>query len=94
MRRTFIRRRGGQGLNTRVQDAYNLSWKLAAVAGGASDELLDTYEEERRPVAAAMLGLATKLLDALKRGEMRRGRDRHQLVVRIAGHESASMLRT
>jgi 2-polyprenyl-6-methoxyphenol hydroxylase-like FAD-dependent oxidoreductase len=84
---------GGQGLNTSVQDAYNLGWKLAAVAGGASDELLDTYEEERRPVAAAMLGLATKLLDALKRGEMRRGRDRHQLVVRIARHESASMLR-
>jgi 2-polyprenyl-6-methoxyphenol hydroxylase-like FAD-dependent oxidoreductase len=70
---------GGQGLNTSVQDAHNLGWKLAAVAGGASDMLLDTYEEERRPVAAAMLGLATKLLDALKRGEMRRGREVHQL---------------
>jgi hypothetical protein len=41
--------------------------------------LLDSYEEERRPVAAAMLGLATKLLEALKRGEMRRGREVHQL---------------
>ncbi|KIZ44020.1 MULTISPECIES: FAD-dependent oxidoreductase [Rhodopseudomonas] len=70
---------GGQGLNTSVQDAYNLGWKLAAVAGGAPDALLDSYEEERRPVAAAMLGLATKLLDALKRGEMRRGGDVHQL---------------
>ncbi|WP_394789298.1 FAD-dependent oxidoreductase [Rhodoferax sp.] len=70
---------GGQGLNTSVQDAYNLGWKLAAVAAGAPDTLLDSYEEERRPVAAAMLGLATKLLDAAKRGEMRRGREVHQL---------------
>jgi 2-polyprenyl-6-methoxyphenol hydroxylase-like FAD-dependent oxidoreductase len=70
---------GGQGLNTSVQDAYNLGWKLAAVAGGASEALLDSYEEERRPVAAAMLGLATSLLEALKRGENRRGREVHQL---------------
>jgi 2-polyprenyl-6-methoxyphenol hydroxylase-like FAD-dependent oxidoreductase len=70
---------GGQGLNTSVQDAYNLGWKLAAVTVGAPDALLDSYEEERRPVAAAMLGLATKLLDALKRGEMRRGREVQQL---------------
>ena len=70
---------GGQGLNTSVQDAYNLGWKLAAVAAGAPDALLVSYEEERRPVAATMLGLATSLLDALKRGEMRRGREVHQL---------------
>ncbi len=70
---------GGQGLNTSVQDAYNLGWKLAAVAAGAPDALLDSYEEERRPIAASMLGLATKLLDAAKRGEMRRGREVHQL---------------
>lgn len=70
---------GGQGLNTSVQDAYNLGWKLAAVVNGASDALLDSYEEERRPVAAAMLGLATKLLNAQKQGEMRRGREVHQL---------------
>ncbi|HTO62991.1 MAG TPA: FAD-dependent oxidoreductase [Bradyrhizobium sp.] len=70
---------GGQGLNTSVQDAYNLGWKLAAVIGGASDALLDSYEEERRPIAAGMLGLATKLLDAAKRGELRRGRDVQQL---------------
>jgi 2-polyprenyl-6-methoxyphenol hydroxylase-like FAD-dependent oxidoreductase len=72
---------GGQGLNTSVQDAYNLGWKLAAVIGGAPETLLDTYEEERRPVAALMLGLATNLLDALKRGVMRRGRDVSQLDV-------------
>ena len=71
---------GGQGLNTSVQDAYNLGWKLAAVLAGAPDDLLDTYEAERRPVAAAMLQLSTALLDAARRGgEMRRGREVRQL---------------
>ncbi|MFM0309104.1 FAD-dependent oxidoreductase [Paraburkholderia sp. RL17-383-BIF-A] len=70
---------GGQGLNTSVQDAYNLGWKLAAVSAGASDELLDSYEEERRPIAGDMLGLSTRLLDEMKRGELRRGREVQQL---------------
>lgn len=47
---------GGQGLNLGIQDALNLGWTLAAlVSGRAPDELLDTYESERRPVAAAVL---------------------------------------
>jgi 2-polyprenyl-6-methoxyphenol hydroxylase-like FAD-dependent oxidoreductase len=79
---------GGQGLNTSVQDAYNLGWKLAAVVDGASDALLDSYEEERRPIAASMLGLTTKLLDAAKRGDMRRGREVHQLDL---GHVESSL---
>jgi 2-polyprenyl-6-methoxyphenol hydroxylase-like FAD-dependent oxidoreductase len=70
---------GGQGLNTSVQDAYNLGWKLGAVLRGAPDALLETYEEERRPVAAGMLKLSTRLLDAAKRGDNRRGREVHQL---------------
>jgi 2-polyprenyl-6-methoxyphenol hydroxylase-like FAD-dependent oxidoreductase len=70
---------GGQGLNTSVQDAYNLGWKLAAVIAGGPHALLDTYEEERRPIAADMLGLTTALLNAAKRGEMRRGREVQQL---------------
>ncbi|MBR0649388.1 monooxygenase [Roseomonas terrae] len=42
---------GGQGMNTGIQDAYNLAWKLAAVtAGRAPPALLDSYEAERRPV--------------------------------------------
>ncbi len=57
---------GGQGLNTSVQDAYNLGWKLATVIRAGSDALLDTYEDERRPIAASVLGLSTKLLDAAK----------------------------
>jgi hypothetical protein len=62
---------GGQGLNTGVQDAYNLGWKLASVLRGGPESLLDTYEEERLPVAAAALGLSSQLYQtrSLKRGE-------------------------
>jgi 2-polyprenyl-6-methoxyphenol hydroxylase-like FAD-dependent oxidoreductase len=52
---------GGQGMNTGIQDAYNLGWKLAAVLASAAEALLDTYEEERLPVAANVLGLSTRL---------------------------------
>jgi 2-polyprenyl-6-methoxyphenol hydroxylase-like FAD-dependent oxidoreductase len=47
---------GGQGMNTGIQDAYNLAWKLALVHhGDASDALLDSYEAERQPIAKALL---------------------------------------
>ncbi|BCJ37453.1 putative monooxygenase [Actinocatenispora thailandica] len=47
---------GGQGLNTGVQDAINLGWKIAAVLrGDADDTLLDTYHDERHPVGARVL---------------------------------------
>jgi 2-polyprenyl-6-methoxyphenol hydroxylase-like FAD-dependent oxidoreductase len=47
---------GGQGLNTGIQDAVNLGWKLAhVVRGAAGEELLDTYHAERHPVAARVL---------------------------------------
>ncbi|MFN3007365.1 rifampin monooxygenase [Mycolicibacterium wolinskyi] len=46
---------GGQGLNLGIQDAFNLGWKLAAEIGWAPSGLLDTYEVERRPVAADVL---------------------------------------
>jgi 2-polyprenyl-6-methoxyphenol hydroxylase-like FAD-dependent oxidoreductase len=47
---------GGQGLNTGVQDAVNLGWKLAQVVTGTSpDSLLDTYHAERHPVGARVL---------------------------------------
>jgi 2-polyprenyl-6-methoxyphenol hydroxylase-like FAD-dependent oxidoreductase len=73
---------GGQGLNTGVQDAYNLGWKLGVVLSGGSEELLDTYEAERLPIAAGVLGLSAKLLGKGLRGEQRktlRGRDTQQL---------------
>ncbi|MFC9517967.1 rifampin monooxygenase [Nocardiaceae bacterium NPDC056970] len=47
---------GGQGLNLGIQDAFNLGWKLAAEVGGwAPEGLLDSYHDERHPVAAAVL---------------------------------------
>jgi 2,4-dichlorophenol 6-monooxygenase len=49
----------GLGLNTAVQDAHNLAWKLAVVLKGqASETLLDSYEAERRPVAASNVNWA------------------------------------
>jgi len=80
---------GGQGLNTSVQDAYNLGWKLAAVLTGAPDALLDSYEEERRPIAANVLGLSTQLLDAARKGDYRRGRDARQLDLGYTGSSLA-----
>jgi 2-polyprenyl-6-methoxyphenol hydroxylase-like FAD-dependent oxidoreductase len=57
---------GGLGMNTGIQDAYNLGWKL----GLGSDRLLDTYEEERLPIAAWLLDHTSELLavimDAIK----------------------------
>jgi len=47
---------GGQGMNSGMQDGFNLGWKLAAVVkGGAQSELLDTYGAERQPVAEDLL---------------------------------------
>jgi 3-(3-hydroxy-phenyl)propionate hydroxylase len=62
---------GGQGLNTGVQDAVNLGWKLAQVVNGTSPEsLLDTYHAERHPVGARVLR-NTMALTALDRGDER-----------------------
>jgi 4,5-epoxidase len=46
---------GGQGMNTGIQDAYNLAWKLALVINGAPEALLDSYESERLPVGRKVL---------------------------------------
>jgi 2-polyprenyl-6-methoxyphenol hydroxylase-like FAD-dependent oxidoreductase len=55
---------GGQGMNTGMQDAANLSWKLAAVLRGAPAELLDTYQAERHPVGRAVLRSSGALIRA------------------------------
>jgi hypothetical protein len=55
---------GGQGMNTGIQDAYNLGWKLALVSEGRAPEtLLDSYERERRAVAADVLALTKTLTE-------------------------------
>jgi 2-polyprenyl-6-methoxyphenol hydroxylase-like FAD-dependent oxidoreductase len=53
---------GGQGMNTGIQDALNLSWKLALVVGRKSpDALLNSYNEEREPIARTVLSLTDRL---------------------------------
>ena len=62
---------GGQGLNTGVQDAHNLLWKLAAarhMQPGLADGLLDSYEAERRPVARSMVRQTARATSALTTG--------------------------
>ncbi|MDN3548588.1 FAD-dependent monooxygenase [Mucilaginibacter aquaedulcis] len=65
---------GGLGMNTGIQDAYNLGWKLAAVlTEQANESLLDTYEEERLPIAAWTLNISSErqkiMTDSLKTGD-------------------------
>ena len=61
---------GAQGMNTGIQDAYNLAWKLAlAVRGKAAATLLDSYDAERRPVGEEVVG---RTVAAPARGSARR----------------------
>ncbi|KAH9944589.1 monooxygenase [Amylocystis lapponica] len=62
---------GGQGLNSSIQDSFNLGWKLALVENGfAAPSLLSTYSEERLPVIAAMLQRTTVLLNKTVSGSV------------------------
>jgi hypothetical protein len=75
-------------MNTGSQDAYNLGWKLGQVLAGARDPLLDTYEEERLPVVASILGITTKLHRRVLSGntsEQRRGPETLHLGVNYRG---------
>jgi hypothetical protein len=54
---------GGQGMNTGMQDAANLAWKLRhAVDGRAAEQLLDSYDAERRPVAQGLIAFTAQLM--------------------------------
>jgi len=69
----------GHGMNCGLQDAANLAWKLALVHHGAADPaLLDSYEQERRPVAQAICrsGDATEQAHGLQESAERAARDR------------------
>jgi 2-polyprenyl-6-methoxyphenol hydroxylase-like FAD-dependent oxidoreductase/heme-degrading monooxygenase HmoA len=66
---------GGQGMNTGIQDAWNLGWKLAlAVRGIAAPGLLDSYEIERRPEGEEIVGRAVRMAftDELDRSDLKR----------------------
>ncbi|KAG0213474.1 hypothetical protein BGX28_004329 [Mortierella sp. GBA30] len=53
---------GGQGMNLGLQDAYNLTWKLALVLNGISDpRLLETYHDERAPVASNVIAMSSNM---------------------------------
>jgi 2-polyprenyl-6-methoxyphenol hydroxylase-like FAD-dependent oxidoreductase len=65
---------GGQGMNTGIQDAANLAWKLDAVLAGADDSLLDTYQDERHPIGKRVL---------LQSGLMARGVTLHPWLARL-----------
>ena len=57
-------------MNTGLQDAYNLAWKLALVIGGhAAEGLLDSYEAERLPVARRLLATTGKPAEAFQIAE-------------------------
>ena len=81
---------GGQGLNTGIQDAHNLIWKLAldktgALPPTAATSLLDSYERERHPIVASMVSrtsLATRILTV-----------RHPLVLRVRRFVARFLLR-
>lgn len=82
---------GGQGMNTGIQDSYNLGWKLAAVEKGASPALLDSYEAERRPVAAGVLALSNaRLAQVLEQKDIRRDASTIQLDINYRGSVLAS----
>src|SRR5262249_22989348 len=69
----------GQGMNTGIQDAYNLAWKLALVEKNlATPALLDTYQEERSPVATSVIRLSDAIL--------RMGTVRHPLLQFLRNH--------
>lgn len=84
---------GAQGLNTGIQDAYNLGWKLGQVLAGTDDALLDSYEAERQPIAAGVLGLSTKKYEAIGKLDptsIRRGKDEQQLGITYRGGRLAA----
>lgn len=67
----------GQGMNTGVQDAYNLAWKLRLALDGAPPAVLDSYEAERRPVALATVAASGAVHEAnVLGGEAAAARDR------------------
>ena len=76
---------GAQGMNTGLQDSYNLGWKLALVVQGrAQASLLDSYEEERFPVAQRLLETTDRAFRLVVSDRWLAGLARTHLVARIA----------
>src|SRR5262249_10322018 len=76
---------GGQGMNTGLQDAYNLGWKLALVLQGrAGDALLDSYEAERMPVAHRLLETTDRAFNLIVSKSWLAGMFRTRIIARLA----------
>jgi 2-polyprenyl-6-methoxyphenol hydroxylase-like FAD-dependent oxidoreductase len=76
---------GAQGMNTGLQDAYNLAWKLALVVKGrAAPALLDSYEEERLPVAKRLLQTTDRAFRLVVADGRLAGLLRTKVIARIA----------
>lgn len=81
---------GGQGMNTGIQDAHNLGWKLAAVECGTGSSLLDSYEQERRPVAEGVLELSdARMKQALEEKSLPSGRSKAATQLDVGYRSSA-----
>jgi 2-polyprenyl-6-methoxyphenol hydroxylase-like FAD-dependent oxidoreductase len=75
---------GGQGMNTGLQDAYNLAWKLAfVVQGNADPRLLDSYGAERIPVAERLLQTTDRAFSAVVSDRWVAAMFRTQVVARL-----------
>jgi 2-polyprenyl-6-methoxyphenol hydroxylase-like FAD-dependent oxidoreductase len=74
---------GGQGMNTGIQDAANLAWKIDAALAGADDAVLDSYHDERHPIGKRVL---------LQSGLMARGITLHPPVARALRNTLAPRL--
>jgi 2-polyprenyl-6-methoxyphenol hydroxylase-like FAD-dependent oxidoreductase len=76
---------GAQGMNTGLQDAYNLAWKLALVVEARADPaLLDTYEEERLPIARRLLNTTDRAFRLVISDSRLVGLLRTKVIARIA----------
>ena len=86
---------GAQGMNTGLQDAHNLAWKLALVVQGrADDALLDSYEAERQPVAQRLLDTTDRAFRLVVSDSPLAGLLRTQVLARIAGFAMRPPART
>jgi 2-polyprenyl-6-methoxyphenol hydroxylase-like FAD-dependent oxidoreductase len=76
---------GAQGMNTGLQDAYNLAWKLALVVKGrAGAALLDSYEQERIPVAQRLLSTTDRAFQLVVSDSWLAGTFRTRIMARVA----------
>jgi 2-polyprenyl-6-methoxyphenol hydroxylase-like FAD-dependent oxidoreductase len=83
---------GGQGMNTGLQDAYNLAWKLAlAVSGRAGDALLDSYEAERMPVAHRLLATTDRAFRMVVSDSWLAGIFRTKIVAKVAAFATSQI---